>query len=263
MFDPVCSVTMYGSFTFDNSQMCMSDLFNAIFTEVCQNRENLQLIFKNIDNIFLAESKYLKIKYEISHEFVLRRTSTVCIVNNIDKDRVALRFVNQYAIQITDELYPAVGPVLDNIQMDMCNKMLSIVKSTFILTTLGHIHSNELVFCGDTSFCLIIEVLLPCANNIEILLNPSIFKPQLNQNIILNKKQSLTLIRIKRLSSNSECVKMYYLLVIIAKKIRQLCGLFFCNFLGMIFAHRFIGTSRTHYDSKYELRITLEVYRCN
>lgn len=41
-------------------------------------------------------------------------------------DRMALRFVNQYSAQITDELYPAVGPVIDNIQMEMCNKMLAV-----------------------------------------------------------------------------------------------------------------------------------------
>lgn len=39
-------------------------------------------------------------------------------------DRMAIRFLNQYGEQITDELYPAVGPILDDIQKDMCNKML-------------------------------------------------------------------------------------------------------------------------------------------
>ncbi|VVC46004.1 Haemolymph juvenile hormone binding [Cinara cedri] len=48
------------------------------------------------------------------------------VPGNAALSRVALRFLNQYGIQITEELYPAIGPVLDDIQRDMCNKMLTL-----------------------------------------------------------------------------------------------------------------------------------------
>ncbi|CAH1733388.1 unnamed protein product [Aphis gossypii] len=95
------------------------------------------ITFKNVETSYVLKAKvknmenstFVQLESFRSHppKFgEIKIFASDLVPGNAVLNRVALRFVNQYAIQITDELYPAVGPVLDNIQMDMCNKMLSM-----------------------------------------------------------------------------------------------------------------------------------------
>lgn len=76
------------------------------------------------------------------------------VPGNAVLNRVALRFLNQYGIQITDELYPAVGPILDHIQMDMCNKMLIMFPFDVLLppTRTHWYHQSSLRICRKMRF---------------------------------------------------------------------------------------------------------------